>query len=285
MKAEIAAATVAVVIIFTATLIYTQQLVPLIVLSGSMVPYIYPGDVILVKKVSPEDVQVGDVICFKSPSRGERVLITHRVVNVSALDGELIFKTKGDALEEADRFNVSAEDVVGKPVLLIPLIGYLHERKGITYISLILIPSFIVAFSEFRFLLNPELTEREEIKASRFKTYLSRRRCVNTGKFLVTLLATYAFLGILLTQDFVPVQKVAIEGGRVVVAEGWDPYEVYYLIPPFYLDLLYRINPLLPQLAMALYPVAISLLLFPIWTENRGKRKWRKRRKFLLYLS
>src|SRR5690349_18323762 len=66
-----------------------------VVSSGSMTPKINIYDMIVVKENIPfDDIKVGDVIAFKSPTTNE--LIVHRVAQV--LDqNHLEIRTKGDA--------------------------------------------------------------------------------------------------------------------------------------------------------------------------------------------
>ncbi|ADC65845.1 peptidase S26B, signal peptidase [Ferroglobus placidus DSM 10642] len=271
----------AILIVVASVLAYqilSGEIIPLVVLSGSMVPYMYPGDLILVKKIDPNEISVGDVICFKDPSGRENVLITHRVVNVTERDGKLVFKTKGDALEEVDFFEVKEEDIVGTPVLLIPMIGYLHENKKLVYFSMILLPSILILFVEVKNLKNPEVVERLEEKKKRVRQFLKRRQSISFKRAVLTIIVSYVLIYVLLHQDFVPVQRVTIGEGKVRIQENFDPYDVYFLIPPFYIENLYRINPVLPEVAIVLYPLMLSLLLSPLWKTYGGSGKiWGKR--------
>src|SRR6266849_2665082 len=70
-----------------------------VVSSGSMTPAINVYDIILVKENIPfDDIKVGDVIAFKSPTTNE--LIVHRVAQI--LDqNPLEIRTKGDANQDS----------------------------------------------------------------------------------------------------------------------------------------------------------------------------------------
>ncbi len=79
---------------------------PLTVLTESMSPLIDAGDLIFLKEIKPEDVKIGDVICFFDPAEdnGDFVL-THRVVDfvrdengnpVRNDEGYLEVRTAGD---------------------------------------------------------------------------------------------------------------------------------------------------------------------------------------------
>ncbi|KAG8348017.1 putative Peptidase S24 like [Trypanosoma vivax] len=101
-----------------------------VVLSGSMEPFMYRGDLLLLHNRGP--ATVGDVIVFELPNR--TVPIVHRVHRVRLLeDGETrLFLTKGDNNELDDRTLypqgytwVKEKDIVGRVFLLVPRVGYL----------------------------------------------------------------------------------------------------------------------------------------------------------------
>lgn len=90
------------------------------VISGSMEPTYSVGDLIYVKPVDPDSIKVGDPITFVM---NEDLLVsTHRVV---AIDSEnRHFTTKGDANDTEDSAPVHFNNLIGKPVFSIPLLGY-----------------------------------------------------------------------------------------------------------------------------------------------------------------
>ena len=90
------------------------------VVSGSMEPTYSVGDLIYVKTVDPDSVKAGDVITFVLNE--ELVVATHRVVKVDAENRQ--FTTKGDANEHEDVAPVHFNNLIGVPVLAIPLLGY-----------------------------------------------------------------------------------------------------------------------------------------------------------------
>jgi signal peptidase I len=100
---------------------------PTTVMSGSMGPHIRPGDVVVAMPIDAEDITIGQVLLVDDPDRtGE--LRLHRLVAKSP-DGEL--RLQGDANPTPDQSTVSAGDVHGVGVLLIPLVGlpavWLHQ--------------------------------------------------------------------------------------------------------------------------------------------------------------
>jgi len=122
-----------------------------VIMSGSMEPTIPVGSVVIVKKVNPEDVKVGDIIAFKT---GESRTV-HRVVEKIVEDGSFYFKTKGDANEKPDPWIVKPEDICGALMLTIPYYGYLiwFARTPIGIVTFILVPAIILIVNEIRNIL------------------------------------------------------------------------------------------------------------------------------------
>lgn len=93
------------------------------VISGSMAPQYNVGDLIYVKEVDVDTIQVGDPITFVLNE--DLVVATHRVVEVDA--GSKHFYTKGDANQTVDASPVHFNNVIGVPQFSIPLLGYVSD--------------------------------------------------------------------------------------------------------------------------------------------------------------
>ena len=119
-----------------------------VVMGGSMEPTIHVGSIVIVRKVKPEDVRVGDIIAFKT---GESKTI-HRVIDKVAEGGSFYFRTKGDANEDPDPWIVKPEDVLGKLQLTIPYYGYLiwFAQTPFGIVLFILVPAIILIANEVR---------------------------------------------------------------------------------------------------------------------------------------
>ncbi len=91
-----------------------------------MEPKIPVGSIVYTKSVTAADIEVGDVIAFESYG----VTITHRVVGLTE-DGAFI--TQGDANDSADFTPVYVQNVLGKVVVHIPLIGALASFLATLY--------------------------------------------------------------------------------------------------------------------------------------------------------
>ena len=85
---------------------------PYLVTSGSMVPAMSPGDVIVVDPAAPgEGFNPPTTITFRDPARG---LVTHRIIKTEqAPNGELRYTTKGDANPSPESGTVPQSALVG----------------------------------------------------------------------------------------------------------------------------------------------------------------------------
>jgi len=81
---------------------------------------LYMGDAVAIG--DKNNITVGDVIVFINPS-GKQII--HRVVNITVIDGEKYYSTKGDAnpTQLYYEIEIPEERVIGKVVARIPFIG------------------------------------------------------------------------------------------------------------------------------------------------------------------
>jgi signal peptidase I len=93
---------------------------PSVIATGSMIPMIYPGDVVLVRKMDGKDAKLGDVIQYKSAD----IFIFHRVISISEEKNQLKFQAKGDNNSRADSELVDPGLIKGKVIKVIPKIGW-----------------------------------------------------------------------------------------------------------------------------------------------------------------
>ncbi|MBD3172795.1 signal peptidase I [Candidatus Bathyarchaeota archaeon] len=96
----------------------------MVVTTGSMEPTIKPGDLIYVKGVPADEIQVNDIITFKPPRDYVRgTLITHRVIDIQYDSNEIYYKTKGDNNPSVDPWTVTSKDLVGRQTAVLPNVG------------------------------------------------------------------------------------------------------------------------------------------------------------------
>ena len=114
------------------------------VVSGSMEPQYCVGDLIYVQKVKPSEVEVGDAITFVMNE--QLIVATHQVIRIDAEKQH--FYTQGIANDTPDASPVHYNNLIGKPVLSIPRLGYVSawiQNPPGTYITIALCALFVVA--------------------------------------------------------------------------------------------------------------------------------------------
>ena len=114
--------------------------------TDSMSPFLEPGDLAVGFEVKDKkELRPGDVITYWTVINGERVLNTHRIVNVYDGGDVRIFETKGDNSNSADPMTVHETKVVGKYMFKLPRVGkafdYLQTSTG--FLVVIVIPVFL----------------------------------------------------------------------------------------------------------------------------------------------
>ena len=112
------------------------------ILTQSMYPTIKAGDVIVTYKETGDKYNEGDVITFISQKNGG-ITITHRIKEVSMLNDEYSYRTKGDNNNTEDSELIKGSNVLGRVVLKIPKIGYVQQflvsKTG--WIAVVLLPA------------------------------------------------------------------------------------------------------------------------------------------------
>lgn len=84
-------------------------------LGSSMFPFIHGNDYILVKKVPPEAIQLGDAIVFESDTKAK---VCHRVVEIEKRDSVLWFYTAGYKNTSYAACPIRQEKILGKVVVI-----------------------------------------------------------------------------------------------------------------------------------------------------------------------
>ena len=88
------------------------------VLSGSMEPKFYPGDVVVIKHKDKTDIKVNDIVTYRD---SEGVIITHRIIEETP-EGYI---TKGDNNNVEDGEILTKDNIIGEFKFSIPKIGFL----------------------------------------------------------------------------------------------------------------------------------------------------------------
>ena len=97
-----------------------------VVSSGSMIPVLNVGDILIVKDGNTfNSLKVGDIIVFNRPQGGDRVIV-HRIIEVNDRFGEKVIVTKGDANDgiiPGTDFPIREKDYIGSVAYTVPKVG------------------------------------------------------------------------------------------------------------------------------------------------------------------
>ena len=109
------------------------------VLSGSMEPEFYPGDMVITQHKSKADIQINDVVTFRD---NEGVIITHRIMEKTP-EGYI---TKGDNNNVEDADILTEDNIIGEVKFSIPKIGYIMNflsKPMVVAVEMFLLAGFI----------------------------------------------------------------------------------------------------------------------------------------------
>ena len=94
-----------------------------VIATGSMVPNINRGDVVITKKLSDEEkkkLKVGEVLVFKKEDR----IIVHRIYRIVKSGKNIFFETKGDHNNASDGYLIEIKDIIGTTQFKAAYVGY-----------------------------------------------------------------------------------------------------------------------------------------------------------------
>lgn len=109
------------------------------VLSGSMEPEFYPGDMVVTKHKNKTDIKVNDIVTFRD---NDGVVITHRIIEETP-NGYI---TKGDNNNVEDKDVIKDENIIGEVKFSIPKLGYISDflsNPMVIAVEMILLAVFI----------------------------------------------------------------------------------------------------------------------------------------------
>lgn len=110
------------------------------VLSGSMEPKFYPGDIVITKHRTKADIKVDDIVTYRD---NDGVIITHRIIEETP-EGYI---TKGDNNNVEDAEVLTKENIIGQVKFSIPKIGYVMNflsKPTVIAIEMFLLAGFIL---------------------------------------------------------------------------------------------------------------------------------------------
>lgn len=104
------------------------------IVSRSMEKTINKKDIIFIKKVNQNELNVNDIISFNN---GQEI-ITHRIIKIEYQDGKKIYTTKGDNNRYEDKEKVEYEQIEGKYIFKINKLGIFIDILTNRYVLIIL---------------------------------------------------------------------------------------------------------------------------------------------------
>jgi signal peptidase I len=129
------------------------------VLSGSMVPELQVGDLVVDEPLAASEIRRGDVITFPDPEQAGR-LITHRVRGIRIHGTTVDVTTRGDANNTVEQWSIAATGSVGRVVYRLPWLGYamVTARSRAGRIGLLVLPALALGFLGLRAVWRPRPT-------------------------------------------------------------------------------------------------------------------------------
>jgi len=129
-----------------------------VVLSGSMEPAFYRGDLLFLTNDREDPIRVGDIVVFRI--EGRDIPIVHRVLKVHEMEnGTVKFLTKGDNNSIDDRglyaqgqYWLARKDVIGRAKGFLPYVGMvtivMNDYPKLKYAVLGLLGLFVLTHRE-----------------------------------------------------------------------------------------------------------------------------------------
>ena len=109
------------------------------VLSGSMEPEFYPGDIVITKHKNKTDINLNDIVTFRDK---DGVIITHRIIEETPQG----YITKGDNNNVEDAEIITVNNIIGEVKFSIPKVGYIIDflsKPMVIATEMILLAGFI----------------------------------------------------------------------------------------------------------------------------------------------
>ncbi|NJE85353.1 signal peptidase I [Thermococcus sp. CX2] len=109
-----------------------------VVLTDSMEPTIKPNSLVIT--YPSKDIHVGDVILYEVQVGNSTYRILHRVVTINEDSyGRMYYLTKGDNRKRFDSWYVYPDQVIGKPLIVIPKVGVIWYYTPFLVLALLLV--------------------------------------------------------------------------------------------------------------------------------------------------
>lgn len=143
---------------------------PYAIETGSMLPGLPPGTLVVVHPVPVEQIAAGSVVTYQLAS-GDPTVVTHRVASVGIdTQGEYRFRTQGDANDALDPEPVRPVQLKGVLWYRVPYLGYANEylRSAERRVALIGAVSGLLLYAVYMFTTAaaPRIRSRRDARSS-----------------------------------------------------------------------------------------------------------------------
>ncbi len=117
----------------------------LAIATGSMVPTLVRGDLVVIEHVPASAISVGTIVAYLSTCLPSPVV--HRVIAISNGPNGTVYTTKGDANNAPDRCPVPYSAVLGKVIEIVPALGYfvLSPALAVGAVGLIALAGILIS--------------------------------------------------------------------------------------------------------------------------------------------
>lgn len=139
------------------------------VASGSMYPEYEIGDIIIINEASAEDIKIGDNITYLGETGNfDKIIVTHKVVEIKNKNGEYHFITKGISNDMADP-EISFSQVYGKVIYRTVILSYISKlmSNAVAYFAIFTVISIYASFQIVKIIFDgkeDEIDEEDEIE-------------------------------------------------------------------------------------------------------------------------
>ena len=148
-----------------------------VIVSESMEPTIMTNDVIFIVNTSKENLEVGDIISFRTGD----YINTHRIIRIEEQNGEEVYITKGDNNSNEDRTPVKFQDIEGKYLFRLPKLGKITEMLK-SRVTLVILLIFLVIIAYYEVRISKRKLKRKEERFEYNKNLIKKIKDNNNSK-------------------------------------------------------------------------------------------------------
>lgn len=84
--------------------------------TNSMEPVIDVGDIVIIKEIEIDEIQVGDIMAFNVDVTGDNKddVVVHYIDEIIPFGDEYIYKTRPEISDQQDRWTIEQDDIIGR---------------------------------------------------------------------------------------------------------------------------------------------------------------------------